>query len=128
MHGDLLRIGRTAHRALLGSLVFYVIVLHLVADRPVEPVLPTLRLLFVALAAVQTALAWLARPRPGGTNPAAVFTRWAICFSLAEAIGVYGFVLGFLTADVGFALPFIVWAAALLVALRPRAEHVTAPA
>jgi hypothetical protein len=128
MDGDLLRIGRIAHGALLGSLVFYVIVLHVVPSRPVEPLWPSLRLLFLALAVVQTALAWVARPRPGVATPAVVFTRWAICFSLAEAIGIYGFAVGFMTADVGFALPLIAWAAVLLLALRPRTDQIAAAA
>jgi hypothetical protein len=81
----------------------------------------------LAVAALETLAVWHLHGRwfrsPGAPTALSVPSRYVVCWALAEAIALQAFVVGFLARDVSSAVPFFVWSAALLVALRPRPER-----
>lgn len=120
--------------AFLGSLCFYAVVLHFLLGTMPAPAdgagaTSVLTSAGLALAVVATLAIWVLRRRvldvPDPTRaaipPEREFVVHLMSWALAEGVGLYGVVLGFVVRDVGSAVPFLVWAAVLLVALRPRA-------
>ena len=92
--------------------------------------------LLLVIAALQSAIVWFVRRRflavavepvsiPGEqrTDPTRIFSLHVVCWGLAEAIAVFGLVLGILARDLDTPAVFFVWSAGMLLALRPRAEH-----
>ncbi|HXJ32956.1 MAG TPA: hypothetical protein VMS22_02870 [Candidatus Eisenbacteria bacterium] len=121
--------------ALLVSLVMYVVVLVLLLGQPGTPA-PTdatmMRYLFIGLTVANLGVVLVFRrnlppsdagPATAAPDPQAVFTTYLVCWSLSEAVALYGLVLGFLTHGLDAAQPFFIVGAALLLWQRPRAEH-----
>ena len=110
---------------LVVAVAAYFVVLLVVAAREGSPVIDT-RILgrvllgiatMQALAIVVLRRRWLVPvPADGAAIP------YVLCWALAEAIAVYGLVLGVLAHDVSPARPFFVASVGLLLWLRPRAE------
>ena len=122
--------------ALLTAVVIYYGVLGVLlstSGRQGTPeMVSTLRPVLVVLAVAQTLVIWFVWRRTGPTErvrypttPDApqVLGSYVICWALGEAIALYGFVLGLLGRDEPGAVPFFLWAAALLLLLRPRPHH-----
>jgi F0F1-type ATP synthase membrane subunit c/vacuolar-type H+-ATPase subunit K len=114
--------------ALLNGVVLYGFVLWVIDSRPAPPAVdpgdsPLGGILWLA-GATSGVTAWVVfrRSFPAARGQQA-FTRYVLVWALCETVGLYGLVLGILTRDLGEALPFLVAAAGLLLAFRPRLEH-----
>lgn len=126
---------------LMGSLVAYTAVAHVVEMAPEEPMdVDLLLALFVglSLAVAVGSLAYrrraLAGPiasgaldpsTPGGQVRA--FQPYILNLVLSESIGIYGLVLTFLSGDTVYALGFCIAAAVLLFLHRPTAPDLSPP-
>jgi len=137
-----LRTARILHAALVGSLLVYAVVVHVIrganALRPTlaEPTLGLVRVAFYALAAGVVVVVLVLRSRwltaeaaaalgRGKERPVALRllqTRMIVCLALAETIGVYGLVLFVLGGSLRDFYVFLVPAFALQLLLVPTRE------
>jgi Na+-driven multidrug efflux pump len=124
-------VARVVWAALLVAVVMYYVVLTQVlraapGDADV-PLASQLRTMLLGLAAVQTVAVWIAwsrlatPPEDKGGGVQRAFTVHIVCWALAEAIALYGLVLGLVARRVEPL--FFVWGFVMLVLLRPRAER-----
>jgi hypothetical protein len=120
-----LGVARIIWLALLAAVVAYVVVLAALAGRggPAVDVAPAVRtaLQGLALAHVVAVIVLRGRLVPLGAAPPTALGAWVVCWALAEAIALFGLVLGMLERSLADAPPFLLTSAALLLWLRPRA-------
>jgi hypothetical protein len=122
-----LQVARVIWMALLVGVVGYFAALVAIAGAggAAVDVPPALRTTLQALAAAQTAAVVVLRGRlaPLGAepSPSPALTTYIICWALAEAVALYGMVLGLLERSLADGPPFFLASAALLLWLRPRA-------
>ena len=132
-----LLVARIVWGALLAAVLTYAVVLQILllnrATAAGPQLVGTLRTVFIAVALVQTAAIWFLHRRylapaleraPGSTaatDPQRTFTLLVVCWALAEAIAIYGLVLGMIGRQQEPL--FFVWGLAVLVLCRPRPEH-----
>lgn len=124
-------VARVIWAALVVAVVlYYAVLVHVLRIAPEGADLPLanqLRTMLLGLAAAQTLAVWIAWTRlatpPGGNGDGAqrAFAVHIICWALAEAIAIYGLVLGLVARRVESL--FFVWGFVMLVLLRPRAER-----
>jgi len=110
---------------LVVAVAAYFVVLLVVAAREGSPVIDTriLGWVLLGIATMQALAIVVLRRRSLAPDSAAdATTQHVLCWTLAEAIAVYGLVLGVLAHDVSPARPFFVASVGLLLWLRPRAE------
>jgi hypothetical protein len=114
--------------AMLAALAMYFVVL--VGQRPGVPLtdVTTLHTVFAVLVVPTVGVILFFRrqlPSPERTPEPALppLTTYTICWSLSEAIALYGLVLGFLSRSLDIAEPFFILGAGLLLWQRPRAAH-----
>jgi hypothetical protein len=123
-----LQTARMLWGAMLVALAMYFVVL--VAQRPGAPLtdVTTLHMVLAALVVPTVGMILFFRrqlPSPERTpEPGlAPLTTYTICWSLSEAIVLYGLVLGFLSRSLDMAEPFFILGGGLLLWQRPRAAH-----
>lgn len=129
-----LQTARIIWGAMLAALVSYLVVLVLLLGQPGAAPPPgpgSMREIFAVLATVTVAvILYFKRNLPSpDADPARQapsmppLTASIACWALAESVALYGLVLGFLLHSLAEASPFFVASAALLLWLRPRADH-----
>jgi len=123
-----LQTARMLWGALLAALAMYFLVL--VAQRPGARLtdVTTLRTVLAALVVPTVGMVLFFRrqlPSPERTSEPGLppLTTYTICWSLSEAIALYGLVLGFVSRSLDEAEPFFILGAGLLLWQRPRAAH-----
>jgi drug/metabolite transporter (DMT)-like permease len=131
----IVQVARIMWGSLLGAVAMYAVVLMvLLRDPSGEPTTSSdlIRNVFMLLSLAHIAAIYVFRRRlplealgtaRPAADPPATLTIYIICWSLFEAIPLYGLVLGVLAQSFSEAEPFFLVGAALLVWQRPRAEH-----
>ncbi len=125
---------RLVWASLLGGLAFYCVVLALLlrsGGSPNPTLADPLRAILVVLAAGQTLAVWFVWRRfvtPSGArapadrvDPQRAIAMHVVCWTLCEAIALYGLVIGLIARRVEPV--FFVWSLVALLLLHPRAEN-----
>jgi hypothetical protein len=128
----LLRFLKILYFAMASSVVVYLIVLEVIASELEPQPVAALRTVLIVLAAILATVVLFLRFSilPGLLSPALgeapeshaakLRTCYAICFTLAEAVGLLGFVLRFVGGSRADALPFLLGSFILFAACFPR--------
>ena len=126
---------RLVWASLLGGLAFYCVVLALLLrsgpGSPNPALADPLRTILLVLAAGQTLAVWFVWRRfvtPSGArapadrvDPQRAITMHVVCWTLCEAIALYGLVIGIIAHRLEPV--FFVWGFVALLLLHPRAEN-----
>ena len=126
---------RLVWASLLGGLAFYCVVLALLLrsgpGSPNPALADPLRTILLVLAVGQTLAVWFvwnrvvapsgARDPANRVDPQRAITMHVVCWTLCEAIALYGLVIGLIARSVEPV--FFVWGLVALLLLRPRAEN-----
>ena len=126
---------RLVWASLLGGLAFYCVVLSLLlrsgSGSPNPALADPLRTILLVLAVGQTLAVWFvwnrvvapsgARDPANRVDPQRAITMHVVCWTLCEAIALYGLVIGIIAHRLEPV--FFVWGFVALLLLHPRAEN-----